>query len=474
MRFSNRAFSVTDCDGASWMYTRKVAIAGALALMLACVASAGSIGDSRGQKWIDSHPFTVNALVEAPYNAQVYKEIGFNSVLGKLNLKRPTMPDYVFGKASQAGLPWHWFYRWHVGDDEKLVALVKEFRSTYPGNIGFSIGDESYLRDFEKLGEALDLVRQAAPDAIVHTAMGGMDWGKPELWISGSGAYEKYVDEVIRLVKPDVLMFNMYPFYRKGLATHFFRNLDVVTTKAEEAGIPCWNWLQGFAFEEKFGPHHAPSESEINLQAFVSLAYGCKGLSYWTYASHWYPYRECIISESGAVSPIGQNIRSVLPEIRTVGERMKRLQKRKVFYCPAAFKSSEGWVSHCPIGTRRFTSGAIKDIREVQVSDGKWGFLLSSFDGGNGDEYLMVVNCSHGYQKSAADTRKAITIMFDYTVNDIERLNRRTGRFESIPLYVHTLRHHFLDGGTGDLFRIRKGNSTSGAKSVEQTANPSK
>lgn len=414
------------------------------------VADQGS--KSRGQRWIEANPFTINAFIETPFNPRVHNAIGFSSAMG-VYVPGSKLSDQIFSAAASNELKTHIFYRWNekVEDDAFLKGL-KEFRSKHPGIVGISVGDENIPAAFERLGPLLEKVRKIAPDALVYHAMRGIDIQKEYIL---PGHYETYVDQAISRLKPDVLMFNMYPFYRKGLAEHFFRNLEVVTSKARKAGVPCFNWLQGFAFlETDKWPHQPPSESEIRFQAFVSLAYGCKGLSYWTYASHYHPYGQSIIDRSGGISPIGKSIQRVIPEIKTLGEKMKVLADKGAYYCPSSYHNGKEWIKHIPHGVRVLTKESLPIVRKVDVSDGKWGFLIGVFEDEDGGLYLMVVNCNHGYKKSAMETAGAITIQLSDQVQSLSRVGRNTGVLEDLQLYGNTLSHYVLPGGTGELFRV--------------------
>lgn len=425
-----------------------------LAASAVCCADPSANKPSRGQAWIESHPFTINALIETPFNADVHKELGFTSVFGIHTHNNPKLSDTVFSTAAANNMQWHMFSKWeHQLDKEEYLESIKKYRQTYKGNIGISVGDECDPKYYEQLAPVIDEVRKIAPDALIYHALRGIDFGgqgyeKP-------GVYEAYVDKAIRELKPDVVMFDMYPFYRKGLAEHFFRNLEIVTSKARKANIPCMNWLQGHAFQETpKWPHHAPSESEINFQAYVSLAYGCKGLSYWTYGSHYFPYGASITNPAGNIAPIGQNVKKAIPKLRVLGEMLKFMNTDDVLYVPAAVQRDGKWHRHIPLGVKTFSSKNGKYVANVRASNARWGFLLSYFEDKQGNEYLMVVNCNHGYKKTSQETQGTVTIEFAPEVKAVEKLNLETGQFEKVALRHRILNKHDMKGGTGDLFRI--------------------
>lgn len=429
---------------------RVVAIA--LFLSFALFFTATSAQMTRGERWIREHPFQISAFIEFPVNLDNYKEIGFTSLMATLP-PGEQQAERIFGAAAETGLGWHWFYRWHPDSDiETFLARVNEYRQSYPGNLGLVVGDECPQEYFPEICPIIQEVRELAPDALVYHAMQGKDMyprytHEPE-------TYFAYLDDAVNVLQPDVYMYDQYPFYRQGTATNFYENLELIRQRSLETGVPCMNWLQGFAWGD--GPFDVPSESQLRLQAFVSLAYGHKGFSYWSYSSPYNPYSVCILNHSGQPSSIGNALRDIIPEIRTLGETMKMLTNTGVYYCPSMVFADDEWVAVQPLGTTQWTHEHTPDIVDVKVSNGSHGFVMSRFVDDDQQEYVMLVNTHHGYQQNAADTASTITVRFHYTVTALERLSRHSGEWETIPLFQHTLLHYTLPGGTGDLFRIVK------------------
>ena len=426
-----------------------------------CPATAAPrAAESRGGQWIRRHPFQIAAFVEGA--TRNYTNMGFTSLINYYSPDDSTPLTTNLLKFTVANdLPWIGFFRWtDKSDNPKFIGDFAEKRKTYPGNIGILIGDENLDTDFKKLSPVMDEIRTIAPDALVSHCGRGIDI---QVDYVEPGKYEAYVDQLVNVLKPDVINFNMYPFYRQagnhGLAIHFFRNLEIITTTARTAGIPCFNWAQGFAFQETDKwPHHAPSESELRMQAFVSLAYGVKGLFYWTYSSHYHPYGETIIDQDGNFSSVGTQLQGIIPELKNLGEITKNLNDRGAYYVPARHydPKSQKWETHIPFQVKLFSPSAMPTIKTVSVSDAVWGFLLGDFYDDHATEYVMVVNTNFGYKKTAEETAGNISLRFDEKVISLERLNRKTGKFETVPLSNHQLNHYRLPGGTGDLFKINR------------------
>ena len=87
--------------------------------------------------------------------------------------------------------------------------------------------------------------------------------------------------------------------------------------------------------------------------------------------------------------------------------------------------------------------------------------LVSFFDDRAGQEYFMLVNLVHGRNMSKMAGRRTVRLAFTKGVTQIERLNRLTGRVETLRTAAGPGRSRILnislEGGTGDLFKWSNG-----------------
>jgi hypothetical protein len=392
---------------------------------------------NRGQWWVRHHPFQINAIVSRPIAIQQYKDMGFSSYMAS----EPAYPgNSEFGPVVQAGLGWHWFYSWDKEpSQEQFISMLTYFIHKYPGVLGVNVGDETDPQYFPAVAEKIAQVKQLVPNAVVYHALLGLN-----AYGNNHALYNAYLDQAIQILKVDVLMYDQYPFNNGSTDAHFYENLAMVRERALAAGIPYWNWMQGFGMTNGY---QEPSESELRLQAFMSLAYGYSGLSYWTYASCFSPYTNAILNVTGGVSPIGLSLQGAIDEIKNLGAVTKNLTSTGVFYCPASGYS-------LPTGTVAWTAQAGYPISNVTVTSGQRGFVLGLFNGDDGKKYFMIVNANHAASTSAAATAGTVTITFGASVDKLELINRQTGEVQEVQLTNHTLSQYSLPGGTGDLFRI--------------------
>ncbi len=104
----------------------------------------------------------------------------------------------------------------------------------------------------------------------------------------GFDDFPAYVRGFIETVKPDVLSFDHYPLREpQAGTTDWFGDLAVVRSESRKAGIPFWICLQSEGIR---GGLRIPSRAEILWQASTVLAYGARGVvwfTYWTPSPGW-------------------------------------------------------------------------------------------------------------------------------------------------------------------------------------------
>ena len=99
-------------------------------------------------------------------------------------------------------------------------------------------------------------------------------------------AYEQYVEEFCKTIKPKVLMWDKYPFSSSDGLDVYFYNMSLIREHAEEGNIPFWAFIQAGAqwndenryFDSEL-PYY-PNQSQFNWNVNTSLAFGAQGIQY--------------------------------------------------------------------------------------------------------------------------------------------------------------------------------------------------
>jgi hypothetical protein len=154
-------------------------------------------------------------------------------------------------------------------DAKELFKRAIDAYGSYSSLAGFNLFDEPGAGYFPNLGKAFDLHRSGAPALLPYANL-----------LPGTGAsYDTYVKGYLDACKPPLLSFDRYPLLTNGEDPGYFQNWAQIRAHALGRGIPTWSFIQTLAYSG----HREPDEAGMLWQVNVSLAYGAKGIQYFTY-----------------------------------------------------------------------------------------------------------------------------------------------------------------------------------------------
>lgn len=154
-------------------------------------------------------------------------------------------------------------------DAAELVRRALDAYAPHQSLAGFNLFDEPWAGIMPSLGRAFGIVRTAAPDLLAYANL---------LPGTGSG-YDTYVQTFVDAVAPSLLSFDRYPIVSSGEDTGYFDNWARIRAHALAAGVPAWTYIQTLAYSG----HATPTAAGLAWQVNMSLAYGAKGVQYFTY-----------------------------------------------------------------------------------------------------------------------------------------------------------------------------------------------
>lgn len=135
--------------------------------------------------------------------------------------------------------------------------------SGFESFVGLHVYDEPSVGQLPDLATVLDLIREIDPDCLPYVNhLPGFD-------------YQAAVDHL----DPELLSFDRYPILAQGEDGGYFRNWANVREAALPEGIPTWAYVQSVGYTN----HAIPTLADLYWQVNISLAYGCKGIQYFTY-----------------------------------------------------------------------------------------------------------------------------------------------------------------------------------------------
>ncbi|GIL28046.1 hypothetical protein [Actinocatenispora comari] len=168
-------------------------------------------------------------------------------------------------------------------DDATVVlrAVLNTYRK-YPAFAGLDLVDDPAANRFTTLAALVGIVRRLAPTVLpyINFRRLGQPWGAWGTPGMDAATYTTYVQQAVDTIGPSVLSYDRYPLNANGTDDPlYFQNWAIVREAGLRANLPTWIYLQSV----QYAGHRLPTAAELAWQANVSLAYGAKGVQYFTY-----------------------------------------------------------------------------------------------------------------------------------------------------------------------------------------------
>jgi hypothetical protein len=219
----------------------------------------------------------------------------------------------------------------------RIDAIVADY-ADHPALLAYYVVDEPTASAFPALGEVVAYLKQRDPKHPGYINL-FPTYAAPGSQL-GTGTYVEYVERFVNTVKPFVISFDHYPFISTGDRPDFFENLAVIRNAAIKHDLGFWNIV---LCTQHYDYRHL-TEGELRFQAMQTLAYGGKGLLWYTY---WYPgpanptVKHAMINHDGTRNPHFEMIKRINGKARAMGNELMEAR------CWATFHSGEP-VLHLP------------------------------------------------------------------------------------------------------------------------------
>lgn len=199
-------------------------------------------------------------------------------------------------------------------------AAIDEYDG-YESFAGFNVFDEPAQERFPTVGALTDVVRQVGPGLLPYS----------NLWPGNGPSYAEFVRSYVETVRPALVSFDRYPILTDGVDINYFDTWVIIRDAALRSGLPSWAYVQSVGYNG----HRIPDASELAWQVNVSLAYGCKGIQYFTY---WTPdpargegFTRALMTVDGKRTPLYGAARQLNRRwLRPVGRQLKPLVSESV------------------------------------------------------------------------------------------------------------------------------------------------
>lgn len=325
-------------------------------------------------------------------------------------------------------------YDWtHLPDkkelQQKIDSLVKEVRNK-PAALGFLLYDEPQAQLMPGLSEVSAMLRHAMPGTLPYINLLA-NYGTAQRM--GAPTYSDYVKKYMDEVHPQLLSYDDYSLFNGRMMGRFFTNLATIRRAALKARIPFWNVILSnthFTYME-------PSQATLRLQAYSTLAYGGRGIEYFTYyAPKVGNFRLAPVDQFGHRTATWYKLRLLNDQIRELAPWLSKLHSTGVYHSTPLPKGAEPISkSHLVkrVGANTFQSPPVMPE-----------YLIGEFRDHQGRPFLMIVN------KSLKDSMRYVIDLR----NQDEHLVM-ISPYSGQPI-AFTGEMNWLAPGAGALFEIKK------------------
>ncbi len=287
---------------------------------------------------------------------------------------------------------------------EKIDALVQEVRD-YPAALGFFLRDEPNTTLMPGLASVASMLRQAMPRAWAYVNLLPNYATDAQL---GAPTYDAYVQKFVELVHPPLLSYDNYSLFNGEMLGRFYTNLATIRRESQKAGIPFWNVILAnshFSYME-------PSDATLRLQAYSTIAYGGRGIEYFTYFSPKVGnFRLAPVDHFGHRTATWYMLRRLNDQIRTLAPWLIKLHSTGVYHS-----------APLPEGTMPIEkSKLVKQVRATTFQSPPIApkYLIGEFRDAEGRPFLMIVNKSLRFSMRYAidlkDQNQHLVLISPYT-----------------------------------------------------------
>jgi len=309
---------------------------------------------------------------------------------------------------------------WRIVIEDNWQDTVRQVLADYdshPATCGYYLQDEPNYEVFQPLGLLSQEFQRQSPAHLPYINLFPTYANVQQL---GTPTYAHHLDKYLSIVKPAVLSYDHYCLLAEGRdRPDYFENLGLIREYGLRYGVPPWNIIQALQYSPAV---REPSDGEMRWQVYTSLAYGMKGIMYFTY---W----QGIVDPDGKPTRLYPIVQQLNGEMRALGKTLLGLTSTGVFH-----------TGEIPLGATRLGSDSVVALPQDLP------LVIGFFRDEGAREYVMIAN---------RDYSQPVT--FDATflphVAGLSLISARDGSEEPLALTDHKASFE-LPPGDGRLLRL--------------------
>ncbi len=272
--------------------------------------------------------------------------------------------------------------RFKSGSDTTLYNIdsLTVLYNTFTSFTGYFLADKPGLNDCVPLAILTDYLRSRFP------AHNFFIQAYPEYAASAfldTSVYTDYLSLLSQKLKPKFLSFEHFGILGDEIRPEYFSNLEAARQLSLKQGLPFWAYALLVAFEN----HPVVAHSHVRFQLYSGLAYGAKGVQYYSFRppkNNSYEYGDAMLSVEGDPTDALTFSRLINAEIEKLGPTLMRLTSTGVYFS-----------NPVPPHGKAFTPGL--PIIKIDSPSILAGFFIDDLK----NKYVLFVNTDFSYGKRA-------------------------------------------------------------------------
>lgn len=307
----------------------------------------------------------------------------------------------------------------------QLDALIDRVKR-HPALEAYYLTDEPSAGAFAGLGRLVEYLRQRDPAHCAYINLFPTYANNQQLGTDGDTvtAYREHLRRFVETVKPAILSYDHYHFFKDRDGDQYFLNLAMIRQTALEAGVPFVNIIQASTIEKVW---RLVKPDELRFLVYTTLAYGGRGISYFLHSG---PAAYGGLYQDGVRTPLADSVAGLNHEIDALSPALMNLRSLGAYHTAPVPNGASPIPASCP----------------VQITS-RSECVLGIFGADSKPTAFLLANGRY-------DRETAITLRFGDGVRRLEEFDRSTGRWHSVDGWR---RHEdwgtTLRPGDGRLFR---------------------
>jgi hypothetical protein len=306
------------------------------------------------------------------------------------------------------------------GFSEKLAAAISDYAS-HPALYGYDVADEPGTAGFPRVAAICQALLANDPKHLPYVnllpihAVGGPPFINDDAQFPRIAKdYDNYLEQYFKQVKPKLLSYDEYdliepggpiPLEGHGMLGMYFPNLEKIREKSLKYQVRFNNIILVTPHLHAFGTYRNPTFEELRFLVYTTIAYGGRGIMYFTYESVTEFGTDAIVKRNGKTSRHYGEVSRLNHEIRALAPLLCTLRSDAVYH-----------VGRMPKLGHPLPKDGL--VRQVEGADA----VVSYFSNAKGSRYVMIVNKDYAKGHS-------ITIRFRQPVR-LETISPRNGQPE--------------------------------------------